>query len=280
MIFAYSTNAFKTYSVIESLELIKEIGFDGVEIMCDRPHVYPPDFDEENLNEIKQTAEKLDLSITNLNCFTLFAVGDTYLPSWIEPEQPRRQIRIDHTLACLRVAKYLGCKNISIPPGGPVVRGDEQSSLSLFHKGLECVIPLAEELDVVLLIEPEPELLIENSRQIKSFIRDIASKHVGINFDVGHFYCVSENPEQALESLFEHIGHIHIEDIADSKKHYHLIPGLGAIDFNAFFNQLQKLRYQKDICLELYPYIDTPKEAGIQSYNYLTPIMKEYGFFE
>ena len=56
----------------------------------------------------------------NLNSFTLFAVADTYLPSWIEPEKERREIRIRHTLDSLQVAKKLGCGSISIPPGGPL----------------------------------------------------------------------------------------------------------------------------------------------------------------
>ncbi len=278
MSFSYSTNAFKRYSLIESFEMIKDIGFTGVEIMCDRPHLYPPDFSDNKIKSLKEELEKLRLVVTNLNCFTLFAVGDTYLPSWIEPEASRRQIRIDHTIQCLKIADTLGCKNISVPPGGPVMDNDTKSSLDLFRKGLERVIPTAEKLGVLLLIEPEPELLIENTQQITSFVKEIASPVVGVNFDVGHFYCVGEKPDQALETLFEYIGHIHIEDIAITRKHDHLIPGMGAIDFDLFFKRLSRLEYQKDICLELYPYIEMPKESGMKSFEFLAPIMRKYGF--
>ena len=44
MKFAYSTNAFKQYTLEEAIRLIKEVGCDGVEIMADRPHLYPPDY--------------------------------------------------------------------------------------------------------------------------------------------------------------------------------------------------------------------------------------------
>ena len=42
--FGYSTNAFVKFPLIESVEKIAKLGFRGVEIMCDRPHLYPPEF--------------------------------------------------------------------------------------------------------------------------------------------------------------------------------------------------------------------------------------------
>ena len=119
MVFGYSTNAFKKFALIDTIERIARLGFKGVEIMGDRPHLYPPDFDEGQLENLNEVLLKNNLTVTNLNSFTLFAVGDTYLPSWIEPEKERREIRIRHTLDSLQIAKKLGCGNISIPPGGP-----------------------------------------------------------------------------------------------------------------------------------------------------------------
>lgn len=278
MVFSYSTNAFVNYSLSEALKLIAETGFQGVEIMCDRPHLYPPDAGEKDLEQLKKQLDKLELKITNLNCFTLFAVGNTWLPSWIEPDESRRQERIDHTLNCLDLARFLNASCISVPPGGPPVEMDRKASLALFRQGLEKVLPKAEALDVSILIEPEPELLIETSQQMHSFIRDISSPHLGVNFDVGHFFCVGEAPEAALETLYEKIGHIHIEDIASTREHHHLIPGLGVIDYETFFKRLSEFGYHKDICLELYPYTDTPVEAGQKSIQHLRPVMEMYGF--
>ena len=278
MVFSYSTNAFVEYPLHEALNLIAKVGFGGAEIMCDRPHLYPPDTREDDLKSIKELVRKLDLAVTNLNCFTLFAVGDTWLPSWIEPDKKRREQRIEHTLNCLDLARFLECPNISVPPGGPPVGGDREASLALFYKGLEQVIPKAEETGVKILIEPEPGLLIETGKQMKSFMETIASDRIGVNFDAGHFFCVGEAPEEALEDLFEWTGHIHIEDIAASREHNHLIPGLGAMDYKAFFKKLKELGYKGDVCLELYPYTRTPCRAGEESMAHLVPIMEMYGF--
>jgi sugar phosphate isomerase/epimerase len=275
MVFAYSSNAFVKHSLAESIEKIARLGFKGIEIMCDKPHLYPPDFTPDDMTAIGRALEKHGLKATNLNCFTLFAVGDTYLPSWIEGDESRREIRIHHTLECLNVAHRLGCRCISVPPGGPLDGMGQRKAFDLFRKGLERVMPEAEALGIDILIEPEPELLIENTSQFKSFMKDIQSKKLGLNFDIGHFYCVGEDPAEAFEELFQWIGHVHIEDIADTRVHQHLVPGRGAIPFMPVFKAMKRLGYAGDICLELYPYVDMPELAGREGLAYLTPIFQD-----
>lgn len=281
MILGYSTNAFVKYSLVSSLEKIACLGFKGVEIMCDHPHLYPPDYQTDGLynglKEIKEVLHKQKLTVTNLNSFTLFAIGDTYLPSWIEPEKSRRNMRIQHTLDCLKIASELGCGNISIPPGGPLLEMSRKEAMALFYEGLETVIPIAESLNVKLLVEPEPDLLMERTSEFKTFIKDIHSPIVGINFDIGHFFCAGENPEESFEELFQWVGHIHIEDIGKSRTHHHLIPGDGAIDFARVLETMKQLRYDGNISLELYPYENMPEEAGSKSLEYLLPLFKETG---
>ncbi len=277
MTVGYSTNAFVKSSVFEAVEKIARLGFGGVEIMCDTPHLYPPDFGPQELGRLQRLIQTHGLRVTNLNSFTLFAVGDTYLPSWIEPERERREVRIRHTLDCLRLAKVLGCRNISVPPGGPLGGRSRQEAFRLFHEGLERVAPAAEELGVKILVEPEPDLLMENTAQFKAFMRDVRSAAVGLNFDMGHFYCAGENPSAAFEELFPWVGHIHLEDIASNRVHNHLIPGRGAIRFLEVLRTTVSLGYRGDISLELYPYVDMPEEAGRESLQYLRPIFKEAG---
>jgi sugar phosphate isomerase/epimerase len=281
MTFGYSTNAFVNFSLMESIERIASLGFSGVEIMADRPHLYPPDYDAPALDDLKAALTRHRLKVTNLNSFTLFAVGDTYLPSWIEADPARRQIRVEHTLACLRIARDLGCANISVPPGGPLETGMTRAeALGLFHQGLEAVIPVAEALGVKILVEPEPNLLIERTAEFLPFIREVRSPAVGINFDIGHFFCAGEDPAAAFETLFPWVGHVHIEDIGADRVHNHLIAGLGAIDFPSIFQVMKRLDYRGDISLELYPYVDRPEAAGRESRAVLLPLMQATGLVD
>jgi sugar phosphate isomerase/epimerase len=277
MIFGYSTNAFVKFPLSESLEKIADLGFDGVEIMGDRPHLYPPDYGAREIAELQAILRRRGLSVTNINSFTLFAVGDTYLPSWIEPEPERRQIRIRHTRDSLRMAAALGCRNISVPPGGPLGNLSRKAGLALFHAGLEQILPLAEELGVRVLVEPEPGLMLENTAEFREFIRDVRSPLVGINFDIGHFFCAGEDPRAAFEELFQWVGHMHIEDIAPDRRHQHLIAGQGTIAFRPLFEAMARLGYARDISLELYPYVDMPEQAGRESREFLLPLFRKAG---
>ena len=164
--------------------------------MCDRPHLYPPDFGAEEMVRLKAVLQARDLKVTNLNSFTLFAVGDTYLPSWIEPEKESRDIRIRHTLECLKVADRLGCGNISVPPAGPPMAFRDPRPWLFFIGDWSRSCPWLSHL--MVLVEPEPQLLIENSLQFGSFIKEVASASVGLNFDMGHFYCVQERTRPPL----------------------------------------------------------------------------------
>ena len=278
MKFGYSTNAFVKFSLFEAVERVAGLGFGGIELMADRPHLYPPDWGPEPLLRLKDSIQGKGLKITNLNSFTLFAVGDTYLPSWIEPEKERREIRIRHTLECLKLASFLGCGNISIPPGGPLTGISRREALTLFYGGLERVLPLAEQSRVKILVEPEPELLLENSRQFQEFIREVRSPSVGLNFDLGHFFCAGEDPNNAFQDLFPWIGHVHLEDIALDRRHHHLIPGQGAIDFRRALRTIRQSGYRGDLSLELYTYAESPVEAGRESLSYLLPLFRETGF--
>jgi len=278
VILGYSTNAYTQYTLLEAFAHIADLGFKGVEILCDQPHLYPPEYDDAQLEKICQALEHHKLKVTNLNSFTLFAVGDTYLPSWIEDDLGQRQIRIQHTRSSLRIAKKIGCGCISVPPGGPLNNIPRKKAMARFFKGLDQVVDLAEELDVRLLVEPEPDLMIERTSQFQAFMQDVRSPAIGINFDIGHFFCAGEDPLAALDTLFPWIGHVHLEDIGQSRIHQHLVPGDGAIDLKSVFKIMAELGYQGDITLELYPYVNSPDVAGQKSLTYLRPILAESGY--
>jgi sugar phosphate isomerase/epimerase len=118
---------------------------------------------------------------------------------------------------------------------------------------------------------------MENTAEFKSFIKDARSSIIGLNFDIGHFYCDGENPSIAFEELFEWVGHVHIEDIAPTRVHAHLIAGHGDIDFSEVFDTMVRLGYNDHISLELYPYVDTPEDAGRESLSYLKPLFAKAG---
>jgi len=277
MEFAFSTNAFKKFSLNDTINILSKIGYNGIEILCDIPHAYPKNITNSDINELKQLLSKLKISISNLNAFTLFAIGDTYHPSWIENDIESRKMRIGHTLDCIKLARKLGVSNISTEPGGPVnSQGlSEKELLRIFENGINEVLKTAENENVTVLVEPEPGLLIENSEQFIKFIKNFDSKHIGLNFDIGHFFCVGEDPSQVIYKLSEYVRHVHLEDIAADRTHHHLMLGEGAIDIESVFKSMKDIGYEGFITIELYPYQECPINAAkngmkfIKSLDYL-----------
>ena len=160
---AFSTNAFKRYTLEESIKEIAAIGYEGVELLCDVPHAYPPEFSDKNIQSIKNLLSDNNLEISNLNAFTLYAIGDTYHPSWIEDDEKSRETRVKHTIDCIQMAKKIGAKNISTEPGGPLNGTDDNSVPQLeklFINGLLKASKIAENEGVKILVEPEPSLLL------------------------------------------------------------------------------------------------------------------------
>ena len=276
MQFAFSTNAFKNFSLEYAIRSIAKTGYKGVEILCDIPHAYPPDFGDGEIKATKQLLSELSIQVSNLNAFTLYALGDVYHPSWIESDEQQRNDRLQHTLNCIMLAKKIGARNLSTEPGGPVAdpSGTNKSVLeNIFLQNVMAAEKLARSEGVKILIEPEPGLLIENSTQFLNFIKDIPSEYVGLNFDIGHFFSVREDPESLIYKLSEHIGHFHIEDIAANRVHEHLIPGHGAIDFKSVLQAIDGIGYDGFVTVELYPYQDDPVSAAREAFEYLNTIV-------
>jgi sugar phosphate isomerase/epimerase len=270
---AFSTNAFKRYSLEDSIREIAKVHYSGVEILCDVPHAYPPIFREDQIGSLKKTLAVFNMQISNLNAFTLCAIGDVYHPSWIEDSSERR---IEHTIDCIMLARRIGAKHLSTEPGGPLPpqSADVSQLEKKFLDGLTRVAKIAEEVDVKVLVEPEPGLLIENSRQFKRLITKIIdSKYIRLNFDIGHFYCVNEDPAKLVHELADYIEHFHLADIASTRIHNHLIPGQGAIDFRPVFDAMNDIGYRGFVTVELYPYQDNPVQAAREAYDYLCSIV-------
>jgi sugar phosphate isomerase/epimerase len=276
---AFSTNAFKKYSIEESIISIADIGYKGVEILCDVPHAYPPNINDKKIEEIKDLLSLCNIQISNLNAFTLYATdNNVYHPSWIETTEESRNMRIQHTINCIYLARKIGATNISTEGGGPIDTNLNNISelQKIFIDSLSRATNLAQECGVRILVEPEPGLLLENSRQFLNFIKDIKSDAVGLNFDIGHFYCVREDPAKLIYDLSDYIGHFHLADIAENRVHNHLIPGKGRIDFESVFRAIDGIGYRGFVTVELYPYQDDPIAAAKMAYDYLWDINKDH----
>lgn len=275
---AFSSNAYLHYSVEETIRRVAEIGYQGIEILADVPHAWPVGLLPERRKSLRDALDRHGLTVSNVNGFMMNAVNDPrqpyWHPSWIEPDRHYRAIRREHTKRALALAKELGARHVQTEPGGPLEPGQSwDAAARVFYDELMPCVELAERLEVSLLIEPEPGLMIERFEQFLRFHERIASPWVGLNFDIGHAFCVGEDPQDWVERMAPHTRHYHFEDIAATRVHQHLVPGRGAIDFEATLAAIARTGYDGWITVELYPYIDEPDAAAREAFAYVMAAM-------
>ena len=279
---AYSSNAYTRFPLEETVTRISALGYQGLELLADVPHAWPAGLLPQRRREIRDWLAAHGLAIANVNGFMMNGVADPrqpyWHPSWIEPDPHYRAIRREHTKRALQLASDLGARSIQTSGGGPLEPGQSwESAARVFYDELMPCVEVAEKHQVLLLIEPEPGLMIERFEQYLEFAGRVASPWVGLNFDIGHAFCVGDDPWKWIAPLAAHTKHYHIEDIGSDRAHRHMIPGRGAIDFSATLREIARTGYNGWVTVELYPYIDDPDAAGAEAKAHLEAVLETIG---
>jgi sugar phosphate isomerase/epimerase len=276
---AFSTNAYMRHPFEEAAARIAEIGYEGLELMADVPHAWPAGLLEGPKQAIRAAMAANGLAFSNVNAFMMNAIADHrqpyWYPSFIEHDAGYRRVRIDHTRRAIDLCAELGAPHITTEPGGPIGEWPtRQTSIDLFVEALKPLAEHAHKRGVLLLVEPEPGLLIETTDQYLEIFERVDSPSLGLNFDVGHAYCMAEDLPAQVTKLAPHTRHYHFEDIAATRIHHHMIPGTGAIDFAAVVKAIKATGYDGWITVELYPNIDDPDGAARGAFEVLKPLLK------
>ncbi|MCL2646345.1 MAG: sugar phosphate isomerase/epimerase [Phycisphaerales bacterium] len=277
---AFSTNAFSRHSLSEALTAIAAAGYAGVEILADKPHWYPDSFDEAVVEKIRSQLSELKLAVSNVNANCTFGYWQDappepfFEPSLISPNPAHRADRIRMIHNTLKFAEAVGADTISITSGKALPTMPPEAAMKQLRESLAAILETAEKLKIKIGIECEPGLFIEYAHELRELIDRLGSKMLGANLDIGHSVVIGESIPDILKLLGGRIWNCHIEDIPH-RKHYHLIPGQGTIDWSALKNSLLAIKYHRFLTVELYTYPDRPKEAAEESIAYLQGIFGE-----
>ncbi|MGO9020637.1 MAG: sugar phosphate isomerase/epimerase family protein [Syntrophobacteraceae bacterium] len=271
---SFSTNAFVRFSVPEAIEIIAKTGYSGVEILADIPHLYPFSTKASELAEVAASLEKNQIPAANINANT--AIGyygakfwePLFEPSLANPDADARKWRIEFTKKCIDMARFLSCHNVSVTSGRMVPGVKLETSLALLKQSIFEIVEYAAGKHVRVGMEYEPGLIVERAEELAVLIREVGAENFGANLDFGHSHLAGEAPSDVAESLASRIFHIHLEDIS-GRKHYHLIPGEGDIDFEDIFRALAGIEYEGFVTVELYTCPENPEQAARKAFDYL-----------
>jgi fructoselysine 3-epimerase len=275
---AFSTNAYTKYSLSEALRGIRRAGFSAVEILADSPHAYPGSFTAADALATTDELRRLGLSVSNLNVNCTFgywkhAPPEPYFePSLISPNPQHREDRINLIGSAIKIARRLGAKNISITSGRMLGPMTPAKAAEQFERSISRVLELAEKDQINVGIECEPGLFIEYVAELREWIDRLKHPRLGANLDIGHCQVIGESIPAAIELLGDRIWNLHVEDIP-GRKHYHLIPGEGTLDWLGAKAALLAIGYKNCLTVELYTHTEDPQTAAQKSFNFLTNLL-------
>lgn len=264
---AFSSNAYLDVPVEQAIARVAGLGYSGIELLADVPHAWPAGLLPVQKEAIRAAIAASGLTISNVNAFMMNAIADPrqpyWHPGWTDPDRHYRAIRREHTKRALRLAAEIGAPAISTEPGGELAAGQSRAAATdIFYDEIMPCLDVAASCGVALLIEPEPGLLIERFDQYLEFAERVDHPSLGLNFDIGHAFCVGEDPAEWVPKMKPHTRHYHFEDIAATRVHHHLVPGEGAIDFVGVLRAIATHTPDMWITVELYPYRDQPDAAA------------------
>jgi sugar phosphate isomerase/epimerase len=253
---------FKTLPFREAAKLIKQCGYDGVEIsaikgMCEH-------LDLENLagckDEIKSAVEEYQLPILS----TEVASTDK-----------------DRLKLAFIAAKELQIPVVNIGPGG--VAGDEES-LKQSISTIKELVKMAEEYGIILCVKAHVGCAVYSTPTTLRIMDEISSPAFGIDMDPSHIYRAGEKPEQALPAVISKVKHIHIRDCKGEGPSPGTSDlqacGKGDIDLYGYFDAMVKNKYNGPVCLEVIgPDLDAVSASIIaaESYGYMNACLKKLG---
>lgn len=258
------------------MQFAASAGFDCVELMCwpvgkaERryagvTHIDVVGFDASRAATVRALMAETGVGISGLG----------YYPNPLAPDAEERAVAIDHLQQVIRAAALL-----EIPVVNTFIGRDwTQSVEANWGRFKEVWLPLvafAEEHGVRIGIENCPMLFTDDewpggknlahSPAIwRRMFAEIPSEHFGLNYDPSHLLWQQIDAIKPLWEFASRLFHVHAKDarvdrgrldevgILATPLLYHTpkLPGLGDVDWGAFFSVLSDVGYDGPVCIEV-----------------------------
>ncbi|MBD3182549.1 TIM barrel protein [Candidatus Poribacteria bacterium] len=272
---AYGTYATPMLSLEESLEMIKNIGYDGVEICISPKHKsMPEDLDAEKRDNLKGMLKKMELGVPAL--FMLGAVlneDKKIHQERLELAKHVRQLAEDFDLGDTPV--------LSVGIGGKSNMWESHRNMLIDLLGDYSKV--AEREDFILAIEAHARAMVDRSKRAIWVIETADSPNIKLHFDIVHFFLAGEPIAETVHKLVPYTGHTHITDAKIKEKGFELLLlGQGDLDSVEYVKAMHEAGWDDFITLEVSTMVWSkeeydPVEAAEFSYNSLNEAFKEAG---
>jgi len=236
MKFCGRTQMFPQYSLVESLAVIKRLGFDGVEICVEKFDWTRHDLAALPVAEIRQQIEALGLAPVSFSFHQDFLYDDEVFALLQQ---------------AIRLTPALGMHTFIF--GGAKKRTGDAAEWRLMVERTRRLVAVAEECEVVLAEEFEPGFVVGSTADLLRLFEAIPSAHLAANLDLGHLFLCDPDPLDSIRQVGDKIAHCHISNMPRGV-HDHEIPQKGDMDLRAYLRTLHEVGFAGGLALDLYKY--------------------------
>lgn len=139
-----------------------------------------------------------------------------------------------------------------------------QEQHAAIEAGLKGVAPLAEELEITLVLEPLNILVdhagyyLSTSQEGFEIVREVGSPRVKLLYDIYHQQITEGNLIQTITRNIDLIGHFHMADVPGRHQ-----PGTGEINYRNVFAAIAATNYEGFVGMEFAPTVDHAEAVAI-----------------
>jgi L-ribulose-5-phosphate 3-epimerase len=280
MLLGYNTNGLAHHDLLEAIELLADIGYQGVAITLDHGALNP--YDQSYGTQCERVADLL--AQRHLRC--VIETGARFLldprlkhePTLVTADPAGRARRVDYLCRAIDIAAQLNADCVSLWSGVVHDGAGEREAFSRLVAGLSQVMDHPDRQGVQLAFEPEPGMLVDTLGRYADLLQELTaagvdSSRLRLTMDIGHLHCLGEVPiADQIRQWADRLTNIHIEDMRRGV-HEHLMFGEGEIEFQPIFAALREIRYSGLVNVELSRHSHEGPDASRRAYNYLQPMV-------
>ena len=216
-----------------AFEIIPKTGFSAVEFNIWYPELLAPSYIESIVNRCSKTG----LRPVCVQGTSFGGEGNNAVMN-----------DVGHKVWLMEYAKRLGCRRVKCTGSRRGTNGGLDHVIEVCRE----LAPIAEELDVLLLLENHARNVLELPEDYETIFEAIDSAHVGMCLDTGHFEGVGVHLDTVLDRFRSRIQHVDLKDCAAfGEGHNTVVFGEGVTDFDPFLNDLIDGGYTGYLVIEM-----------------------------
>lgn len=248
----YGTNGFWDHRLDDALAIIADLGYEGVGLTLDHPHLDPFSLD------VNARVAAIGRRLDSLGLAVVVETGARYLLDPRRKHEPTlvsgqdRDVRVDLLRRAVRIADSLGARAVSFWSGILPTNTTPEQGWDRLTSGVEKVLKTADEFGVDLAFEPEPGMFAERLADVLELRRGLGDpERLRVTLDVGHGVCNEpDGPEGAVARAGPLIANVQLDDMRPHV-HEHLEFGEGDIDLAGVLGALDQAGYTGLAAVEL-----------------------------